>query len=406
MNAVSLPVEFTRLQQEFRTELIAIADWWAKYAVDHEQGGFYGEIDANNNPVKSASKGVILNARILWFFSETAQAVDNPRYRDCAERAYQYLTAHFFDKEFGGVYWELDAQAAPLNTKKQVYAQAFTIYALCAYFQLTGETLALVRALECFRLIERYAIDTVHEGYLEAFTREWGVMDDLRLSEKDLNYPKSQNTHLHILEAYTSLYQVHSSPEVKAALRYNIQMFDKYMIDKQTYHLRMFMDLQWKDFSPGYTYGHDIEASWLIAKALESLGDETYSAALTPSLLNIAQVTLAEAIGELGQVLDSYNFASATVNNDTVWWVQAEALVGFLYAYSVSGDEKYFAAAQAVWEFIKKYQIDSEAGEWLWLSRLHAPSESPYYKVGFWKCPYHNGRAMMEASRYLQAAVK
>ena len=402
MNAASLPVRFTSLQQEFRQELIAIADWWAKHAVDHEQGGFYGEIDVNNNPVANASKGVILNARILWFFSETAQEVDNPVYRTCATRAYDYVVTHFFDKEHGGVYWALDAAAAPINTKKQVYAQAFTIYALCAYYQLTGDAQALARALECFNLVEQYAIDREREGYLEAFTREWGVIEDLRLSEKDLNYPKSQNTHLHILEAYTTLYQAHPAADVKAALKYNIEMFDKYMIDRNTHHLRMFMDLEWKDFSPGYTYGHDIEASWLIAKALESLGDDAYTAALTPTLIKIAQVTVDEAIGPQGQVIDSYDFATRTTNVDTVWWVQAEALVGFLYAYVTTGDEQYYKAAEKSWQFIKTYQIDHQNGEWFWLSTVQAPHAVPFYKVGFWKCPYHNGRAMMEAIRYLQ----
>ena len=402
MNAASLPVRIASLQQEFRAELIAIADWWAAHAVDHEQGGFYGEIAADNSPVKSASKGIILNARILWFFSEVAQEVDTPAYRTCAVRAYDYVMAHFFDTEYGGVYWELNAAGEPINTKKQVYAQAFTIYALCAYYQLTGDAQALARALECFNLVEQYAIDHQHEGYLEAFTREWGVIADLRLSEKDLNYPKSQNTHLHILEAYTTLHQAHPAPEVNAALKYNIRMFDKYMIDRNTYHLRMFMDLEWNDFSPGYTYGHDIEASWLIAKALESLGDEAYSAELTPTLIKIAQVTVNEAIGEQGQVIDSYDFSTRGTNMDTVWWVQAEALVGFLYAYTTSGEEQFYRAAENVWQFIKTYQIDHVNGEWLWLSSLNELNADPYYKVGFWKCPYHNGRAMMEAIHYLQ----
>lgn len=405
MKVASLPVRIASLQQEFREELIAIADWWAAHTVDQEQGGFFGEIDAHNQPVKNASKGIILNARILWFFSEVAQEIDNPVYRSCATRAYDYVVAHFFDKEQGGVYWELDAAAVPINTKKQVYAQAFTIYALCAYYQLTGDAQALARALECFTLIEQYAIDHEHEGYLEAFTREWGVIADLRLSEKDLNYPKSQNTHLHILEAYTTLYQAQRTTKIKAALNYNIQMFDKYMIDKNTHHLRMFMDLEWKDFSPGYTYGHDIEASWLIAKALESLGDEAYLAELTPTLINIAQVTVKEAIGEQGQVIDSYDFATRKFNVDTVWWVQAEALVGFLYAYATTGEEQYYQAAEKSWQFIKTYQIDRERGEWFWLSSLHQPNSDSYYKVGFWKCPYHNGRAMMEAIRYLQKMV-
>ncbi len=405
MDTAALPLSAVVLEQEFRAELIAIADWWVAHTLDQQQGGFYGEVGADNQPLPSASKGIILNARILWFFSETAQQVSTPVYRECATRAYDYLVAHFFDETYGGVYWELNAVGEPINTKKQVYAQAFTIYALCAYFQLTGDSQALVRAQECFNLLEQHAIDHVNQGYLEAFTRDWGVIEDLRLSEKDLNYPKSQNTHLHILEAYTTLYQAHPSTGIRAALAYNIALFDKYIIDKSTHHLRMFMDLQWKDFSPGYTYGHDIEASWLIARALESLGDETITRALTPTLIRIVDVTLNEGVGERGQVLDSYDFASAQTNTDTVWWVQAEALVGFLYAYSVSGEQKYFAAAQAVWEFIKNYQIDHDSGEWLWLSRLHIPAESPHYKVGFWKCPYHNGRAMMEAIHYLQGRI-
>ncbi len=402
MNAVVLPARFAPLPHEFHAELIAIADWWAKHTPDQEQGGFYGEITADNQPVKNASKGIILNARILWFFSEVAQAVDNPDYRRNAQRAFDYIVAYFVDTKYGGVYWELDASGNPINTKKQIYAQAFTIYALCAYYQLTHDMQALQLAQSCFALIEQHGIDRKHEGYLEAFTREWGVIDDLRLSEKDLNYPKSQNTHLHILEAYTRLYQVDARAEVSAALRYNIDMFDKYMIDRGTHHLRMFMDLEWNDFSPGYTYGHDIEASWLIAQALESLGDEAYTRSLTPTLINIAEVTLNEAIGEQGQVIDSYDFTSRTTNEDTVWWVQAEALVGFLYAYATTGDTRYYEAAKKSWQFIKTYQIDHHNGEWFWLSSLQTSNLPPHYKVGFWKCPYHNGRAMLEAIRYLQ----
>src|SRR5690606_5828296 len=168
-----------------------------------------------------------------------------------------------------------------------------------------------------------------------------------------LNFPKSQNTHLHILEAYTSLHLIDPSVEVKAALRYSIELFDKYMIDKKTFHLRMFMDLEWKDFSPGFTFGHDIEAAWLIAQALNSLGDKNYTDKLTPTLIGIANTTLQEAIGVDGQVMDSYDFVSGKVNTDSVWWVQAEALVGFLYAYATTREERYFAAAEKVWQFIK-----------------------------------------------------
>lgn len=401
-NANFSGVDAEKLIQEFRAELVAIADWWLKYSVDHERGGFYGEVDADNRPVANATKGIILNTRILWFFSEVALAVQDIKYREAAERAYRYLSEYFFDPLYGGVYWELDTDGNPINTKKQVYAQAFTIYALSAYYRLTRDKQALAKALACFELLESKTIDRKHEGYLEAFTRSWGAMDDIRLSEKDLNFPKSQNTHLHVLEAYTTLYQIQPSVRVREALRYSIAMFDRYMIDTETYHLRMFMDENWKDFSPGFTYGHDIEASWLIAKALESLGDSVYLATLMPKLVKIAEVTMTEAIGKHGHVIDAFDFASKTQLPDIVWWVQAEALVGFLFAWRESADDKFLHTALGVWEFIKRYQIDREKGEWFWLSSLDKPQENPYYKVGFWKCPYHNGRAMMEAARYLK----
>ncbi|HOY23653.1 MAG TPA: AGE family epimerase/isomerase, partial [Cellvibrio sp.] len=241
MNVASLPSHFAGLQLEFRQELIVIADWWLENTIDHEQGGFYGEVAADNVPVKNASKGIILNSRVLWFFSEAARELQADKYRQAAQRAYDYIVNYFFDKEHGGVYWELDAQGNPINTKKQVYAQAFTIYALTAYYQLTQDARVLAQALACFELLEKNTIDCEHEGYLEAFTREWGVIEDVRLSDKDLNFPKSQNTHLHVLEAYTTLNKVHPTPEIAAALRYNIELFDKYMIDKDTYHLRMFL---------------------------------------------------------------------------------------------------------------------------------------------------------------------
>ena len=406
MALATMSGNYSAMARAMRAQLVAIADWWCNYAQDHEQGGFYGEVDAHNQPVKNASKGVILNARILWFFSEAARATGDKRYADCAQRAFDYLLQKFHDPEQGGFYWELDASGQLLNSKKQIYAQGFVIYALSAYFQLSENPVARDQALACFALIEQYGVDRQQQGYLEAFTREWGAIADLRLSEKDLNYPKSQNTHLHVLEAYTSLYQICPSAEVKAALRYNIEMFDNYMINRSNYHLRMFMDLSWQDFSPGLTYGHDIEAAWLIGRALEVLGDAEYHAQLTPDLVKVAYSILNEAIGPQGQVLDAYDFASKTISPDNVWWVQAEALVGFLYAYHETGDQRFLQATEKVWAFIQAYQLDHQGGEWLWLSSLDSSTGQPSYKAGFWKCPYHNGRAMIECERYLLAVEK
>lgn len=391
-----------RFARECDQELLAIADWWVTHSQDLINGGFWGEVSEDNNPVPQASKGIVLNTRILWFFSELARDQKNPAYRQLADRSYQYLTDYFIDKEHGGVFWELAANGEPLNTKKQVYAQAFAIYALVAYYQLTHETAVLQQALSCFELLEHKTLDRERQGYFEAFTREWGIIDDVRLSDKDLNYPKSMNTHLHVLEAYTVLNKVHPVAAVSAALRYNIQCFDQHIINRDNYHLRMFFDLDWNDFSPSVTYGHDIETSWLLEKALSSLNDTALVKRLLPDVIRIAETCLQEAIGSCGQVMDAYDFATATPLPQSIWWVQAEAMVGFLNAARLSGDTRFTQAALTVWEFIKKYHIDHDHGEWLWGSRLDVGADVHPYKMGFWKGPYHNGRAMMEIKKLLR----
>lgn len=404
MNA-DATIKSTRLTLDSRNELIRIADWWLEYSQDFTHGGFFGEIANDNRPVIDANKGVILNTRILWFFSEAAALLESHDYKQAADRAYEYLRDYFVDQEFGGVYWELTAEGNVANSKKQIYAQAFAIYALSAYYKLTQDLKALNLANVLFDLIEHYGIDKQHQGYLEAFTREWKPIDDLRLSDKDLNFPKSQNTHLHILEAYTGLYQVYPDTKIQQALRYNIDMFDRYMIDRKTGHLRMFMDLQWQDYSPGFTYGHDIEAAWLIGLALDVLGDQTLQQNMLPDLVNIAEVNYLSARADDGHIKDGFDFSTQIENTDSVWWVQAEALVGYLYAWRWTKDDKYFVAAEAVWNFIKKHQIDAENGEWFWLSKKDDVNRQPDYKAGFWKCPYHNGRAMMEVMRLLNETL-
>jgi len=401
MNA-DVTIKSTQLIAESCEELIRIADWWREYSQDFTHGGFFGEITNDNTPVINANKGVILNTRILWFFSEVAELLESDFYKQVADRAYEYLCDYFVDPQFGGVYWELNAQGQVVNNKKQIYAQAFAIYALSSYYKITQDSSALKLALNLFELIETRGIDKEHQGYLEAFTREWNSLDDWRLSDKDLNFPKSQNTHLHILEAYTSLYQLVSSSVIEDALRYNIQMFDRYMIDRKTGHLRMFMDLQWQDHSPGFTYGHDIEAAWLIGLALDVLGDQLLQQKMLPDLIKIAEVNYLCARDSSGYIKDGFDFASQTEKNEAVWWVQAEAMVGYLYAWRWTQDKKYFAAAEAVWNFIKQNQMDNEKGEWFWLSKKDDASRQSAYKAGFWKCPYHNGRTMMEVMRLLK----
>jgi len=193
---------------EVKAELNAILAYWMRNTHDPVNGGFTGRIDENNIPYPDAPKGAVLNARILWAFSAAYKITNNPKHLHLARIAFNYLTANFIDKEFGGVYWTVNAKGQPLDTKKQIYALAFAIYGCSAYFEISNNETAKNTAIELYHQIEIHSFDQEHTGYLEAFTRDWKPMEDLRLSAKDVNEKKTMNTHLHILEAYTTLFRI------------------------------------------------------------------------------------------------------------------------------------------------------------------------------------------------------
>ncbi|MDO6717796.1 AGE family epimerase/isomerase [Psychrosphaera sp. 1_MG-2023] len=381
------------------TELSAISEWWLKNTLDHQHGGFVGQVDFWGNIVEGERKGIVQNSRILWFYSESAMFSGKDDDKNAADRAFEYLISYFDDIENGGAFWEVSSTGELVNGKKQTYGQSFCIYAFCAYYRLTGNKLAVEKSMEYFELIEKYARDKKCGGYVEAYTQTWQPIDDFRLSDKDLNAPKSMNTHLHVLEAYSALYAVKPEAKIKEALAHVIDVFNDFIIDKSTNHLKLFFDMQWQDISKTVSYGHDIEASWLLWEAVEILGDSNKLAYFKPIIISLAETCLNEAIGEHGQVCDEYEIASQKRHEESYWWVQAEALVGFLNVYYLTGEARYIKACNDIWVFINNHHIDAKAGEWHWLSNMDNNQGSCIYKAGFWKAPYHNGRAMMEVAK-------
>ena len=179
-----------------------------------EKGFFWGKpVETAPTPTRQkenpydqkTEKGAVLNARILWTFSAAYRLLKKEEYLSAAMRAKRYVIDHFYDREFGGIYWSLDYKGHPLDTKKQIYAIGFAIYGLSEYHRATGDTEALEYAVRLFEDIEKYSFDSVKNGYCEALAREWGEIADMRLSDKDENERKTMNTHLHILEPYTNL---------------------------------------------------------------------------------------------------------------------------------------------------------------------------------------------------------
>ena len=375
--------------EEVRNELVSnILPYWMNRMQDMENGGFYGRIDGHDRLHADAPKGAILNARILWTFSAAYRQICNPDYLKVATRAKNYLLQHFWDYENGGVFWQLDATGNPLDTKKQIYAQGFTIYGLSEYTRATGDTETLNKAIELYRLIEQYSFDKVKNGYFEAFSAEWKEIPDVRLSEKDANEKKTMNTHLHILEPYTNLFRVWPSEELCKSLKNLIELFLDKILNKDTGHLRLFFDEDWNQKGETISYGHDIEASWLLYEAASVLNDKKLLERVETVIPKIAEA-VSEGIQEDGSLIEELGF-------ERHWWVQAEAVVGFWYVYKLSGNKTYLEQVERTWQYIKNRLVDKEHGEWFWGIKPDGSVNRTDDKAGFWKCPYHNSRMCLE----------
>ena len=373
-----------------------ILRFWIDRMQDHMHGGFYGRMDSNNIIHADADKGAILNARILWAFSAAYRVLHKSEYLDTATRTYRYFMDHFIDKEYGGVYWSLDYKGQPKDTKKQFYAIGFAIYGLSEYVRATGNEEALEQAIQLYRCIEEHAFDHEYNGYIEATTRNWQPIADMRLSELDANYPKSQNTHLHIIEPYANLYRVWPSAELEHSLRNIIGIFTDHILNPATHHLDLFFNMDWsRGAGQLESYGHDIECSWLIHEAALVLGDKDILRQVEPIVRMIAQAS-EMGLNANGSMIHEANLSEGTVDDDLHWWVQAETVVGFLNIYQHFHDDSALERALRCWQYIKENLIDRENGEWYW-SRHHDGSLNTIDdKAGFWKCPYHNSRMCLE----------
>ena len=413
------------LKQEVHDVLTQnILPFWLDKMTDREHGGFYGRIDGHMQLHPEAEKGAILNARILWSFSAAYRVLRKPEYLEAATRAKDYILAHFIDKEYGGVYWSLDYKGQPLDTKKQFYAIGFAIYGLSEYARATGDREALDYALQLFDCIEEHAFDQEYNGYIEATTRDWQPIADMRLSDLDANYPKSQNTHLHIIEPYTNLYRClkefqaptscsyvpaigailpidiavsqQTVDRVGASVRNLIRIFTDRILNPETHHLDLFFENDWTR-GAGHleSYGHDIECSWLMHEAALVLGDQQMLEKVEPIVRMVAKAS-EKGLRPDGSMIHEANLDTGHRDDDLHWWVQAENVVGWANLYQHFGDEDALQKALNGWNYIKQNLIDYADGEWYWSRRPDGTLNLDDDHAGFWKCPYHNSRMCLE----------
>lgn len=387
----------------FETELLNILNWWINNTIDHKNksGGYVGRISGDNSLDITAPKGSVLNSRILWSFSAAANTLPhNKDFYNAAVRAYNFVAKYLFDSLHGGVYWSVNCDGTPLDKKKQIYAQAFALYAMSEYYKLTNNEEALDKALQLFRMLESKALDKNNGGYYEAFDEDWTHMEKVSLSDKEGNDVKTMNTHLHLLEAYTNLAQVSNLSYVKLALSRLVKLFNDKFIDADTGRLKLFFDETWNENIQHHSYGHAIETVWLLNEAAVQTNDDHLIEVCRNLSLTMTEYTFNDGIDAKGAIHHEKSMEGRYLPQRE-WWTLAEGVVGFYDAYQQSGAEKYFNASQNCWTFIQQYLIDHQNGEWFWGIDENGNPNTGKDKVGLWKCPYHNSRMCIEMIKRL-----
>jgi mannobiose 2-epimerase len=372
-----------------------ILRYWIDKVTDKEHGGYYGRVDGHDHVHPEAEKGAILNGRILWAFSAAYRMMKNKEYLDAATRAKDYILDHFIDKEYGGVYWSLDCEGKPLDTKKQTYAIGFVIYGLSEYARATGDKQALDAAIKLYHDIEAHAYDAVNGGYVEALTREWNPIADMRLSDKDENGAKTMNTHLHVIEPYTNLYRVWPSKELHESIHRLLDIFTDKLYNKETHHLDLFFDNAWHGRRNIESYGHDIEATWLLWETALVLGEDDVKAKLGPIVVDLAKAA-DEGLQPDGSMIYEHWKDTGKTDRQRQWWVLCENVIGHVNLYQYFNDASALKVAKDCWTFIDRHLVDHVNGEWHWAVDDNGKINLDDDKAGFWKCPYHNSRMCLE----------
>jgi len=370
-----------------------IIPFWKKLR-DNTYGGFYGFMDIDLNLDPKADKGCILNSRILWFFSEASRILGRDDLLEDARHAFRFLTDYCHDKEFGGIFWSVTHDGYPSDKTKHTYNQAFAVYALSAYYEASKEREALDLATGIFNLIEEKCTDPA--GYGEAYDRAFEPVNNDKLSENNVMADKTMNTFLHVFEAYSGLYRASKNPDVKDKMRSILDIFINKIYNPAQKRQEVFFDARWNSLIDLTSYGHDIEASWLVEWGCKMLDDVSLLERVEAICSELAAGTYDRAFRESSL---RYECDQGVENESRAWWVQAEAVVGFLnMAQKHPEQPKYMQAAKDILTFIEDKIVDKRPGS-EWLSEVmpdgsHSKAGKPI--VEGWKCPYHNGRMCFE----------
>ena len=373
-----------------------IVPFWLNHSVDTINGGFWGTVDVYGNANPQSSKGLVLNARILWTFSALYLKDKTPEFLMMSKRAYHYLSDHFIDHTYGGAFFTVDKDGNPIDSTKYTYAILFVIYGLSEYHRATGDPEALELAKKVFLDLDKHAHDEQFLGYLEFFQRDWSAMPPGSRNAIG-NADKLMNTLLHAMEAFANLYRVWKSPLLESRLKEVIVLTLEKGINPITKRQYYMFNRDWTSSAIYESYGHDIEGAWLMHDCAEVLGDKDLIERVKVACMGWAESTIEVFHPDGRLIYESVNGVSS--GNTLQWWAQAEAVLGYMNAWKITGDEIWLDRAILVWQFTDKYIVDKEYGEWLFGLDRDGMVNRRTAKISAWKAPYHNGRMGLEVIR-------
>lgn len=357
---------------------------------DEKHGGFYGFVDNDLNIEKTANKSLISQTRHLYSFSLWYEYFKEEELKLAAEHCYKFLLEAFFDDEYGGFYWLVGFDKKPVNTLKNVYGQAFAIYGLSEYGRVFQNEEAILLAYDLFLLIDKYAYRS-ECCYIEQFSRKWEEDGKTLVAPENTKFLYTTNTLLHLLEAYTNLYKVYENRLLKMRIIELMNIFKKRLFDENKGTFYLYFDESKNLIKQGQSFGHDIEACWLIDESMKVLK-------IDDRVMKEITLLVANSVYENG--LTNRGLITEINGNDVderIWWVQVEAMVGFYNHYKKTNDSKYLTAVKSIYDFINNVLIDKRANsEWFWgVDKDNKPLEMHGIAEN-WKASYHNGRAFIQ----------
>jgi cellobiose epimerase len=407
----------TAIEKSITTELL---NKWYPAAMDKEYGGFLSTWTYDFKPTGEQNKMIVSQARHVWTSSKAAEVyTDVPHYKECAAHGYKFLRDIMWDKQHGGFHTLVDRQGnvkSGPTEEKTAYGNAFAIYALAAYYHTTGDTSALELAKDGFMWLENHSHDPVYKGYFQHMKRDGTVIrrDNTVQSTQDIGY-KDQNSSIHLLEAFTELYQVWPDSLVGERVNEMLLLIRDTIVDDKG-SLTLFFQPDWtpvsfRDSSEAVvmkhhnldhvSFGHDVETAYLMLEASHVLGikDDSRTKEIGKKMVDHSLAKgWDDTVG--GFYDEGYYFKDKqdiTIIRDTKnWWAQAEGLNTLLIMADMYPDDEhqYYEKFKKMWTYIDTNLIDHEHGEWYAGGLDKEPQQKTTLKGHIWKACYHQYRAM------------